>query len=275
MPGLVLHGVVEEGELPGMAAARPSSGSRTSTCKRPPRHVPLDLGEVVLGDREVRVDRVEPLDGEQGAVVRGHDVADVDEPLARAAVDGRPDLRVLEVEVRGLDRCLALPDLRLGHLDGVSPHFKLLLRDRSRPDKFIGPRQLGFGEVQGSPRLGDGRLGGVVVCLEGPGVDGEERIARMYLGTVREVDFRYAPRHLGLHRHHLARDTLSEGVEVDRNVPGHGLGNRDGRRWALERRWVALRARGEDEPERYPPPPGLREAFGISATPCHRWLFGS
>ena len=114
-------------------------------------HVPLDLGEVVLGHRELGVYGVDPLDAQERARVGGDHVAEVDQALPRAPVDGRANLRVRQLQTRAVDHRLVGADGRAGVLDGgLAGHH----------------RGLGLGE----PRLGrrDGSLAVLDHRLVGP-----------------------------------------------------------------------------------------------------------
>ena len=47
----------------------------------------LHFRKVGLGDREVRVDRVQPLNEQQPGAIRLHHISYIDEPHSRPAVD--------------------------------------------------------------------------------------------------------------------------------------------------------------------------------------------
>ena len=57
--GAVLHGVVEELDDSCSSFVRESEGSRTSAFKRPFDYLLLHFGKVALGDREIRVNRID------------------------------------------------------------------------------------------------------------------------------------------------------------------------------------------------------------------------
>src|SRR5207245_419165 len=70
-----------------------------ATPERPPGAVLLDVGQVLLGNRERDVDRVDLVDHDERAVVVGlDDVPVLDQEVPGAPVDRRADLRVPELE---------------------------------------------------------------------------------------------------------------------------------------------------------------------------------
>src|SRR3546814_2082270 len=90
--------------------------------RRPPRSTRTDtlfpyttlFRSGALVDIEVEVDRIERDDPRQDGLVRRDEIADGDEVAVDAAADRRPDLGVLEVELRVVESRLRALHLGLG-----------------------------------------------------------------------------------------------------------------------------------------------------------------
>ncbi len=228
-----LHGVVEERHL-ARKRVRGLVGQADLDVERLAGHPALHGRQVVLGDGEIDVDRVEPLDDEERSAVRGDDVPAVDEAVPRPAVDRRRDRTVLEVDPSGRERRLVLPQLRLGHVHRALLRVVVRLRDDLRGDELREAREVGAREVEHRLGPGDVRLGGGGRRAIRLRVDREEGVALSQIGAVLEVDLRDPAANLRLHGHDLARDALPDLVEVDGDVAGDGLRDRHGRGRALE-----------------------------------------
>src|SRR3546814_19211453 len=95
--------------------------------RRPPRSTRTDtlfpyttlFRSGALVDIEVEVDRIERDDPRQDGLVRRDEIADGDEVAVDAAADRRPDLGVLEVELRVVESRLRALPLDLGSAELV------------------------------------------------------------------------------------------------------------------------------------------------------------
>ena len=74
----------------------------------------------------------QPLNQQQPRSIRLHDVAYVNQPHSRAAVDRRMDVAVLKIKLGGFQRGFVSLHLRLVNSYRVFPRFQIQLRNRAR-----------------------------------------------------------------------------------------------------------------------------------------------
>src|SRR5207245_10322754 len=99
--------------------------------------------------------------------------------------------------------------------------------------------------------------GRIELGLVRPRVDGEQRVPRVQIRAVGEVDPGDPSRNLRLDRDHLARDDLADLVEIDRHVARDRRRHGHRRRRPLERRRGGFLAAGESKnPEKKSATPG-------------------
>jgi hypothetical protein len=126
-------------------------------------HVPeaLRVAHVVdLTDREVHADRVRLRHRrEERRAVLPDEVPDSHEREARDAVEGRPDLRVRQIERRGLQGRLRRRDLRLGVGQAGGRVVEVLLRDHAALEEALIAIELDLVAVARHLRALDGGLG--------------------------------------------------------------------------------------------------------------------
>src|SRR5262245_43304965 len=271
-PGRVLHRVVHERKG---ADDRFIGFIRQSHfgLQRALRHVSLHRRQIVLRNREIGVDGVQSLDHQErrpGAGGRdwGRQIADVYESLPGATVDRGVYEAIAQLQFgvfdRGLvrlDRLLGVAHRRLigGHRGrqrlGVGLHLiELFVRDDSLPVQLrVSPRlrlaefrlrpvtrQRRFGLFLQRQVFGQIGLGLLKTYLKRAWIDGEERIAFLYVGAVGEVDIQNSPGDLGPNLDHFTRDTLADLIQINRHVLSHR--GRDGyrRRRTVERHLLLL-----------------------------------
>jgi hypothetical protein len=222
-PGL--HGVVQERHR---AHARTRVGVRRQSHPRlkcAAGHLCLHLREVALGDGEVRVDGIDPLDHQQRRRVRLHDVPDVDQTSAGPTVDRRMDVAIVEIELRVLERRLRSLNLCLVDRDGVSLRLEVELGDRP----FIGDRrihlQLRGGKIERGPGLRELGFRGIELRLIRSRIDREEQLPFRELRAVLEVPLHDASRHLRRDRDRLERAIAADLIEIRRHR-ARGCGRR-------------------------------------------------
>jgi hypothetical protein len=205
----------------------------------------VNLVQVFLGKREVDEDRLRLSDRDQavGVVAVDH-VADIDEPHAEPARDRRADVGVAEVELGGFDQGLVGLGRRLQLRD-----LRLLLVI-ALPGLIAGGHQLG---IAGEVGLRAGQLRLVLFLLrqrlverrlERPGIDLDQRGARLDLLTLGEIDvddLAVDPaldcnRIEGLHRPDPVQDHRHIGrLDRARRDRDAGRGSRRGRRFRCRR----------------------------------------
>ena len=237
--GAVLHGIIEESEFAGAAAIFRVRGNAHQNLEASSIHLAADFGQVAFGDREVGVDRIESLNQKQRSGIGLHDVADVHQARTGAAIDGRVDMTILEVELGVFHGGFGSLDLRLVEGNGVFLGFVIELRDGAGIGDAGVHLQLRIGEVQGRAALRQLRFRGVELRLIGPRIDGKERLIFFELRAVVEQPLGDAAGNLRRHGDRLEGAAFADLVQIDRNVMSNGLGDRHGRRRHLERRLSA------------------------------------
>ena len=114
------------GCAPGGSAACP----RACTVQRLLRLIAADVGEIAARHRERHVDRRQLVDHHHRVgVVGANQVALVHAERSGPSADRRDDVRVLQVQLRGLDRRLVGFDRRLGRFRRRDLRFVLIARD--------------------------------------------------------------------------------------------------------------------------------------------------
>ncbi len=151
------------------------------------RHRPVDVRQILLGQREQHGDRLHLGDDDDAGVGRAHEIADIDHAHAGAPADRRYDAGVAEDGAGVLDRRVVRLDLRLELRDE-----RALRVDRLGGDDVGGKAgvafeiALGIGELHLVQHLfGDGL---VELGLVGDRVDLGQQVALLDLLTLLEVD---------------------------------------------------------------------------------------
>ena len=197
---------------------------------------PVELAvdeQIALAHLEVGVHRVWPDDGrEHSRIVGADEVADVDEVAVDASADGRVDVRVGQVELRGRERRLGLLYrgtrfvTRLLLLNQIGLAAGLLLEDRRRDRVLLFRRR---GARLRALRVGFGLVYPRLVKL---GLDHEQEIALLHLGAGREVHADEYPLHSRADLDRLDGARLPGGLQIDGDLLLDRMRDRDlGRRW--------------------------------------------
>ncbi len=210
-------------------------------------HVALDIAQLRFRNRERDVDRLNLGDGHQFGCIGGHHVALLHRDAARAAVDGRLNGGVVQLDLDVLHRGLVGHDLRAGAFDGgfVGQHglgkgvgagshlVGLLTRDHALIEQATIP----FGLVLGVLFVGDvarqvglrlaqrGRIARQIgLCLaelgfERPPVDGEQQVALLHGIAFVERNLGQLAAHLRFHADGGIGFHIADDIDVDGNVP--------------------------------------------------------
>src|SRR6266478_2281785 len=95
--GAVLDSVIQELNSPGPRAIYRVGRQTDHRFEVSLRHLFLNFRQITLGNGEVCVDRIEPLDRQEGSRIRLHNVAYIDQTGTRTSVDRRMDIAVFEI----------------------------------------------------------------------------------------------------------------------------------------------------------------------------------
>ena len=175
-----------------------------------------------------------------------HDVADVDESLSGAAVDGRTNVAVAEFNFRRFDRGVVDFHRFFRAADGRARGFSVRLErvvvgsqllilfagndalfdegsisfDLRRPhfSRASSRAMLASACFFSAAVAGEICLRLFETCFKRPRVDREKQLAFLYVRAVGEMKLHDPARYLGLDRDGLARDDFAERVEIARDV---------------------------------------------------------
>src|SRR6185312_13065250 len=199
----------------------------------------LGLAQIVvsiLRYGEIHEDRLDLGDRHQrGPLARLHQVAEVDQPLAGAAVDRRADLGIDEVELGGVDRRLVAGERRLEAVDRRLLLVVALARLVAGPDQLAVAVEIELGafELRLVTLLGRGRA--IEPRLVRPRVDLEQQVAFLDVLALAKIDFDDLAVDSRFDRHGLVGLHRAEAADINRHVARLGDRHRDrnaaGTRW--------------------------------------------
>ncbi len=145
--------------------------------------------QIVFRHSEVRVDRVQALDHQQRPGVGSHHVAQIHQPLSRAAGDRRANEAIVQIQTGCFHGRLRLLDLGFGDVHGVLADVEVLLSDGPFLNQARGADGLDPGQVQRRFGLGEVGQRRVELGLVRTRVNDEKRVAGFQVRAVLEVDF--------------------------------------------------------------------------------------
>ena len=123
----VLHRVIEKLDAAGLGRTLQVRGDPDCRSQQAARHLSLNFRKITLGDRKIRIDRVEPLDREERCGIGLHHVSHIHQARPGPTVDRRMDVAVFEVKLRGFEGCLRGFDECLVHVHSILLRVVVLL----------------------------------------------------------------------------------------------------------------------------------------------------
>ena len=207
--------------------------------------------DVRFRDRKVGIDRVQTLDGQERRSAGADDVPDVDIAQSGAAIDGRFDEAMVEIDLRSRD--CGIRFLRVG-LRGIQV--------LTGGHMFLAQLFLSFQVRLVQRRIGLGRSERGLVRA---GIDREKEVAFFQIGAVFEMALRDLTADLRLDLDRLVRARGSDFIQIKGHIFLDDFGGRDhARRHFLLLRLVPAAAQPEHEHDEE-----KRAADEVPAFPAH------